>query len=107
MDDLLTNKCPSEIINDQITDIYNKLKVQIKSNQSLTISTEKEIFQISTLEEQISNSNPNISSIDLWKCEEKIKNSRNLTEEDHLIVYKIDIKNEDLSTTYVQYEILI
>ena len=105
VDDLITNKCPSDIINDQITDIYNKLLGQIKSNRSLTISTEKVIFQISTLQEQKSNDNPNISSIDLGKCEEKIKNSRNLTEEDHLIVYKIDIKNEDLSTTYVQYEI--
>ena len=71
----------------------------------MTISTEKVIFQISTLEEQISNNNPNISSIDLGKCEKKIKDSRNLTEEDDLIIYKIDIKNEDLSTTYVQYEI--
>ena len=105
LDDLITNKCPSNIINEQITDIYSKLKEQIKSNQSLTISTEKVIFQISTLEEQISNNNPNISSIDLGKCEKKIKDSRNLTEEDDLIIYKIDIKNEDLSTTYVQYEI--
>ena len=47
LDDLITNKCPSVIVNEQITDIYNKLLGQIKSNRSLTISTEKVIFQIS------------------------------------------------------------
>ena len=105
LDDLIKNKCSNDIINDQVTDIYDKLKGQIKSNKNLTISTEKVIFQISTLEEQRSNNNPNISSIDLGKCEEKIKESRGLSEEDNLIIYKIDIKSEDLSTTYVQYEI--
>ena len=70
----------------------------------MNISTDKVIFQISTLEEQKSN-NQNISSIDLGKCEQKIKDERGLSENDNLIIYKIDIKSEDLSTTYVQYEI--
>ena len=53
------------------------------------------------MEEQRSNNVPNISSIDLGKYEEKIKDSRNLTDKDELIIYKKDIKSEDLSTTYV------
>ena len=105
IDDLISNKCQIEIVGDQITNIYNQLKEQIKSNKRMIISTEKVTFQISTLEEQRSNNDPNISSIELGKCEERIKESRNLTEKDELIMYKIDIKSEDLSTTYVQYEV--
>ena len=51
------------------------------------------------------NDNPNISSIDLGKCEELIKYNEGLSEEDQLIILKTDIKSEDLSITYVQYEI--
>ena len=70
----------------------------------MIISTEKLTFQISTLKEQKSN-NPNISSIDLGKCEQIIKDERGLSDEDDLLIYKMDIKSDDLSTTYVQYEI--
>ena len=103
INDIIEKKC-SLPINNNITEIYNILREQIKSNKTLTFSTDKVIFQISTLEEQKSN-NPNISSIDLGKCEQKIKDERGLSENDNLIIYKIDIKSEDLSTTYVQYEI--
>ena len=105
IDDIIFGECKISITSDQLDKIYDRLKGQIKSNQSFILSTENVIFQISSLEEQKSNLNPNISSIDLGKCEEKIKQSRNLTEDDNLIIYKIDIKSEDLSTTYVQYEI--
>ena len=105
IDDIIDGECKISISSDQITKIYERLKAQIKSNQSFILSTENVIFQISSLKEQKSNLNPNISSIDLGKCEEKIKQSKNLTEDDDLILYKIDIKSEDLSTTYVQYEI--
>ena len=103
VNDMIEKKC-SLPINNNITEIYNLLKEKIKSNKSLIFSTEKVTFQISTLEEQKSN-NQNISSIDLGKCEQKIKDERGLSENDNLIIYKIDIKSEDLSTTYVQYEI--
>ena len=103
INDMIEKKC-SLPINNNITEIYNLLKEQIKSNKSLIFSTEKVTFQISTLEEQKSN-NQNISSIDLGKCEQKIKDERGLSENDNLIIYKIDIKSEDLSSTYVQYEI--
>ena len=104
LDDIIEKKCSMQINNNQISEMYDILKGQIKSNKSLVFSTEKVTFQISTLEEQKSN-DPNISSIDLGKCEEKIKGERGLSENDNLIIYKIDIKSEDLSTTYVQYEI--
>ena len=62
-------------------------------------------IQLSSFEEQKNTNNPNVSSIDLGICEERLKAQENLTENDDLIILKIDIKSDDLSTTYVQYEI--
>ena len=104
-DDILAGKCSSKISNDQIKSIYDYLRSHINSSSSQIISTENVIFQISSLHEQKENNNPNISSIDLGECEKILKNNTGLTDEEDLIVYKIDIKNEDLSATYVQYEI--
>jgi hypothetical protein len=63
------------------------------------------LFELSTLEGQSDNINPNISSVDLGECEQILKKQYNLTEEDSLIIIKTDLKSEDLSLTYVQYEI--
>ena len=102
---MIEKKC-SITINNNITEIYNLLKEQIKSNKTLILSTEKVIFQISTLEEQKSN-NPNISSIDLGKCVEIIKYTRGLSDNDNLIIFKINIKSEDLSTTLFKMKYMI
>ena len=101
----IEKKC-SITINNNITEIYNIIKGQIKSKKSLIFSIEKVTFQISTLEEQKSN-NPNISSIDLGKCEEIIKYTRGLSDNDNLIIFKINIKSEDLSTTLFKMKYMI
>jgi hypothetical protein len=59
---------------------------------------------VSSLESQKANK-ANISSIDLGNCEQKLKDKENLTKNDELIIFKIDIKNNDSSLTYVQFEI--
>ena len=103
INDIIKKKC--KVSAEQLKEVYEQLKEKIKSNQSLIISLETVTFQITTLKEQKNNDNPNISSIDLGECEERIKSSKNLTENDNLIIYIIDIKNEDSSSIYVQYEI--
>ena len=91
--------------NEQINQIYNILKKKISPDANETIETENVKFQLSTFEEQKNSNNPNISSIDLGDCEERLKKQDGLSEDDDLIVLKIDIKNEDLTSTYVEYEI--
>ena len=49
------------------------------------------------------NNNKNISNIDIGKCEEYLKKTYNI--DDDLIIIKSDIRNEDLTKTYVLYEI--
>ena len=104
-DEILTGKYEMKITNDQLKSIYNEIKSQISPNVSHIIETENVIFQLSSLNMQKNNENPNISSIDLGKCEIILKNNIGLSDDEDLIVNKIDIKNEDLSQTYVQYEI--
>ena len=100
-----TGKYEMKITNEQLQSIYNEMKSQIGQNKSQIIETGNVIFQISSLNEQKNNENPNISSIDLGECESILKNNSGLSEKDDLIIYKVDIKNKDLSQTYVQYEI--
>ena len=103
IDDILSGY--SKLSSNQIKIIYDKLKTHIASNYREIFSTENVIFQISPLHEQKEIDNPNISSIDLDECEKILKSNSNLTDEEDLIVYKIDIKNENSSITFVQYEI--
>ena len=105
INEILKGKYEIKITNDQLKSIYNEIKSQIIPNVSQIIETRNVIFQISSLNEQKNNENPNISSIDLGKCEIILKNNIGLSDDEDLIVNKIDIKNEDLSQIYVQYEI--
>ena len=103
--EILEGKCSGKITNEQIKNIYNKLKGTISSDSNEIIETENVKFQLSTFEEQKNNDNPNISSIDLGECEQLLKDQEGLSENDNLIILKVDIKSEDLTSTYVQYEI--
>ena len=95
--------------NEQIDEIFNYIKDNILTEdykgENTIIQTENVAFQISKFEDQKDSINPNISSIDLGKCESILKTQYNLSDKDSLIVVKTDIKNADLTTTYVQYEI--
>ena len=90
---------------EQIENIHNELKSKLTPDVNEIIETENVIFQLSTLEKQKNNDNPNISSIDLGECEQRLKEQEGLSNEDNLIVLKTDIKSSELSSTYVQYEI--
>ena len=109
-DDILNGKCADGIMeNDQVSELYESLIDDIlKGNyegENKVIETENVIIQLSTLEDQKNSLNPNISNIDLVECEDILKKENNITKEQSLILLKTDIKNEDLSSTVVQYEI--
>ena len=105
VDEIMKGQCKGEMTNNQIKEIYDILKHNISDDSIIIIQTENVIFQLSTFEEQKNSNNPNVSSIDLGKCEELIKIQEGLNEDDNLIVLKTDIKSDDLTSTYVQYEI--
>ena len=108
---ILENKCKNgTITNEQIEDIYNDIKKDLinkeYNKENKIIETQNAIFQISLSEEQKSQNKPNISSIDLGECEKKIKrNVEGLKENDELIIFKTDIRDDNIKSTYVQFEI--
>ena len=95
--------------NEQVSELYNELKDAFLTGnytgENKIIETENVIFQISTLEDQKNSLNPNVSTIDLGECENILKKENNISKEQSLIVFKSDMKNKDLSSTVVQYEI--
>ena len=92
---------------EQLNKLYTQLKQDYLtgnfSGNNTIIQTQNVVFQISTLEDQKNSDNPNVSSIDLGQCEQALKDEYGINED--LIVFKTDIKSEDLTQTYVQYEI--
>ena len=86
----------------QIKDYY--INNNYKGNNTV-IKTQNVVFQISKYEEQENIDFEDISSINLYECEEKLKKENEIPQDESLIIYKIDIKTEDLTQTYVQYEI--
>ena len=102
---LINNKCSNNKINiNQVSQIkQNLLNNYTKENTIIRI--ENIIIQLSTIEDQKNSDYPDISNIDLGECETLLKQSNNISMYSSLIIFKSDIKTEDLSSTYVFYEI--
>ena len=113
-EDILNNKCQNgTATKGQITEIYNYIKDNYIKNKTksknLYILTENTFFQLSSLNNQtISNDDNNkrgISIVDLGECTKILKTTYSIPEEEDLIIFKNEIKTQDNSQTYVQYEI--
>jgi len=95
--------------NNQIEECYQQFKKENLNEdydgENKIIQTKNIVFQISTLEDQKNDTNPFVSSIDLGECESILKKKYNLSDDELLIIIKTDIKDDNLSITYVQYEI--
>lgn len=105
--EIFQNKCKNVTMSDeQIEYFYNKLKYEIiheiKNNSEITIKTQNAIFQLLSLKEKISEDDNDISTIDLGKSFDILKDSI----DNPLKILKVDIKSDELTSTYVQYEIL-
>ena len=94
-----------KLSSEQIKILYNLLKERISCGENVLIHTVNVNFQLLTYEEIDNNNNQDISSIDLGECEHLLKKQEGLSEDDYLIILKLDIKNEDLSSIYVQHEV--
>ena len=109
-EEILNNKCTDRIINnEQIKEVFNQIKEDlfnhIYKDENRIIITKNALFQVSTLEQQKFENNPNISSIDFGECENILKNKYNISSEESINIVKLDIKSEDFSTIFVLYEL--
>ena len=108
-DQILKDICNDVIINNtQIKEIYSTIKNEYilkNKTQEYIIKTKNTKFEITGTTEQKYSEKINISTINLGECENKLKNKYTIPEEESLIIFKLDYIKENLSTTYVQYEI--
>ena len=102
-DEIINGKCNNgTITSNQIDQIKNEL---LKSgNNSILIRTDKMAIHLASLEEQKKDI-PGVSNIDLGDCESILKKNYNISENEVLVVFKVDFKAENSSSTYVEYEI--
>ena len=109
VDEILDNKCKRDITEDQVEEIYSYIKQNLignySENENIVINSDNVVFQISSSEEQKNSNNPNISNIDLGDCEIELKRKNNISESKSLVIFKTDIKSEDKTSTYIQYEV--
>ena len=105
-EEIINNNCQNIIIgNQQIKEIRNNLVNEIVKNKTnvtnAIIKTKNVKFQITPIEDLKQTEDNEISTIDLGECENILKQVTS----NPLKVLKIDYKSDDLSSTYVQYEI--
>ena len=108
--EIINNECQDgKMTNQQVEEVYTEIKENILTKEykgeNKVIISQNVVFQLSKLDEQKNNDNPNVSSIDLGICEDRLKTKYNISKEDSLIILKSDVKNDDFSAMYVQYEI--
>ena len=81
-DGIINNECEKGLLtSEQMKEVYQYLKDYYVDNfngESNIINTENVIFQVSTFEYQKNMGETNISSIDLGKCEERLKRNYNI-----------------------------
>ena len=88
-----------------VGEVYESLKQAMEIDSSQLIQKNNAIFQLSTIEFQKNSDMPFISSVDLGECEALIREQEGLADDEDFFMIKMDLKNEDSSATFVQYEI--
>ena len=86
--------------------IRNSLDIALKENDyDLIIDLNNIKYQISTSFNQFNKKYDNISTIYLKECENTLKNQYNISFNDSLLIYKIDIIRDNYSLIQVIYEV--
>ena len=105
-EEILDNQCTEgRMFFEQFDDIKNALLKQNKTNENTIIRTKNAIIQMSFVETQKYSDESGISSIDLGECGNRLKDANGIPRTEDLKIIKTDIKTDDLSFTYVVYEI--
>ena len=104
-EDILKNNCSGKVTVEQINDVKNNILYNNYTKENVIIKTQNIIAQLSKVEDEKNNDEPDISNIDLGECENILKKVNHISQNESLIIFKTDIKTEDISSTYVAYEV--
>ena len=103
----LTNSFIDQIKNDIKNGKLKSLLINVTNGQKddLILEESNIVYQITTSDNQNRKIYKTISTIKLGKCEENLKNYYNITSNETLLIFKIDIYEEGLLMPIVEYEI--
>lgn len=105
-EDILNNLCYENLDEKQLERICNIIREKIVNNNityNTIIQTKNAVIQVATVNITKYQNNPNVSNLDLGECEEILKKEYGLTKD--LLIFKLDIKFNNSSKIYVQYEV--
>ena len=74
-------------------------------NELVLISTDEMTITFTSTEIQKLNENKNTTSINVGKCEYKLKQCYNISEESSLYILKIDIEQKGRHFPFIRYEV--
>ena len=95
-----------EEINNKITNLYLKKEIEeIKDGQDLILIEKNKIKILLTISDIKKNKNKNISSINLGKCENKLKEFYNISKNESILILKIEVKKKDMKISRIEYEV--
>ena len=109
-EEIIASKCTwGTVSKEQFQSLHQQIKHEILNNETYhgenrIIITDNIAFQITKIDNQ-TNEYSNLSSVDLGECEEKLIKKYSVPEGETLIIYKTDIKSDNLITKYILYEI--
>ena len=103
------NLCNKRISEEKIKLVYQYFNEELINDnykaENILIRTLNAKFHLSLLGIQQNLDNFLVSNIDLGDCENEIKRKNNISSSKQLIIFKLDLKTDDNSKTFVYYEI--
>ena len=104
LNDTQINEIIEKLKNILLSISYENLISEIKEGEDIIIENEKIILSITSTENQIYNINKNMSTIELGECENNLKREYNISYNNSLIIYKIDVL-KDMKIPRIEYEV--
>ena len=99
------NEIITNIKNDSLICKLNLFKLFSKDNKDVFIKDNNRIYQITSSYNQYNNNYNNASIIILGQCEERLRKKNNITDNDLLLIFKMEIKEEGYLIPVVEYEV--
>ena len=78
---------------------------EIKDGQDLIIKMPESIISLTSTENQNINKNNNISTIDLGACENILKTEYNISNNESLLIYKMDVLKKGMKIPRIEYKV--
>ena len=101
--DVLIKNIEKEIIDGSINELL--MKVIMEEKNDLIVKTNNVLYQITSSYNQNNKKYSDISSIELGDCEEILKEKYNISNNDTLIILKVEYSQEGLLFPIIEYEL--